>query len=271
MRVLVAGSTGAIGAPLVRQLVERGHQVTATTRHPDKLDRLRRFGATAVIMDGLDAASVGEAVARAEPEVIIHQMTALAGMPETRADSTAVRDDERVADRGDRNLLAAAAAASGCTAVHRTELHRMAERAPSPARRQRAGRELDPNPLPAQRQTLAAIGISSASCRRRSRGIVLRYGSFYGPGASDEVARWCGSAGSRDRRRRRHLVVPAHRRRRRRDRRGVRSRRARDLQRRRRRAGAASEWLPHFAAPSGRNRRSGSLRGSPGWSRARSS
>jgi nucleoside-diphosphate-sugar epimerase len=65
MRVLVAGATGAVGRRLVPKLVSAGHQVTATTRSPDKLALLRNAGAQAVLLDGLDAVAVGEAVARA--------------------------------------------------------------------------------------------------------------------------------------------------------------------------------------------------------------
>ena len=84
MRVLVAGATGAIGRPLVERLVQSGHHVIATTRAPDNAQSVRKLGATAMLMDGLDAASVGETVARAEPDAIIHQMTALAGKPDLR-------------------------------------------------------------------------------------------------------------------------------------------------------------------------------------------
>ena len=84
MRVFLAGATGAIGRRLLPQLVARGHQVTATTRSANKLAELRALGADAVVVDGLDAAAVGEAVARAEPDAIIHQMTALSGKPDLR-------------------------------------------------------------------------------------------------------------------------------------------------------------------------------------------
>jgi nucleoside-diphosphate-sugar epimerase len=77
MRVFVAGGTGVIGRRLVPQFVARGHQVTATTTSPAKLSLLEQLGADAVVMDGLDAMSVGEAVAAARPEAIVHQMTAL--------------------------------------------------------------------------------------------------------------------------------------------------------------------------------------------------
>src|SRR5690349_10123702 len=88
VRVFVAGGTGVIGRRLVPQLVARGHQVTATTTSAAKLGLLRQLGAEGVVMDGLDAATVGEAVAAARPEVIVNQMTALsaahAGRPDLR-------------------------------------------------------------------------------------------------------------------------------------------------------------------------------------------
>ena len=88
MRVFVAGGTGVMGRRLVPQLVARGHQVTATTTSPAKLGLLEQLGADAVVMDGLDAASVGEAVAAARPDVIVHQMTAIsvahAGKPDMK-------------------------------------------------------------------------------------------------------------------------------------------------------------------------------------------
>ena len=77
VRVFVAGGTGVLGRRLVPQLVARGHQVTATTTSPARLGQPERLGAEAVVMDGLDAVSVGEAVARARPEVIVHQMTGI--------------------------------------------------------------------------------------------------------------------------------------------------------------------------------------------------
>src|SRR5205814_10065103 len=84
MRVFVAGAAGAIGQRLVPQLVARGHHVVATTRSPAKLERLRTLGAEPVVMDGLNALEVGEAVARAEPDAIVHQMTALTGLNDLR-------------------------------------------------------------------------------------------------------------------------------------------------------------------------------------------
>jgi NAD(P)-dependent dehydrogenase (short-subunit alcohol dehydrogenase family) len=84
MRVFLAGATGAIGRRLVAQLVARGHRVTATTTRPKKVELLRALGAEPVVVDGLDAVAVGEAVARAEREAIVHQMTALAGLSDLK-------------------------------------------------------------------------------------------------------------------------------------------------------------------------------------------
>src|SRR3954470_3028668 len=84
MRVYLAGASGAIGRRLVPQLVERGHHVTAATRTPSRTETLSALGADPVVVDGLDPVAVGEAVAHARPDAIIHQMTALAGKQDLR-------------------------------------------------------------------------------------------------------------------------------------------------------------------------------------------
>ena len=75
----VAGATGAIGQRLVPLLIDSGHEVMGTTRTPSKVDGLRLAGATAVVLDGREGAAVRQAVLDAEPEVVVHQMTALSG------------------------------------------------------------------------------------------------------------------------------------------------------------------------------------------------
>src|SRR5215207_32198 len=79
MRVLVAGATGAIGKQLVPRLVAAGHEVHGMTRRESKQAMLRELGAVPVVADALDPDQVAEAVARARPDVIVHQLTALAG------------------------------------------------------------------------------------------------------------------------------------------------------------------------------------------------
>src|SRR5262245_65807939 len=90
MRVFVTGATGALGRHLVPGLVAAGHEVTATTRTPGKAGQLRGAGAEPVILDGLDREAVIAAVRGAAPEVIVHQMTALAGVGSLRNRDKAV-------------------------------------------------------------------------------------------------------------------------------------------------------------------------------------
>ena len=111
MRVFVAGGTGVLGRRLVPQLVSRGHQVTATTTSAAKLDLLAQLGADGIVMDGLDAVSVGEAVAAAQPDAIVHQMTAIAGKPDLRHMDRWFATTNRLRTVGTDHLLAAAEAA----------------------------------------------------------------------------------------------------------------------------------------------------------------
>jgi nucleoside-diphosphate-sugar epimerase len=84
MKVFVAGATGAIGTQLVPQLAAAGHDVIGMTRSPAKTGMLRALGARPVVADALDPDAVARAVAETEPEVIVHQLTALKGDPGLR-------------------------------------------------------------------------------------------------------------------------------------------------------------------------------------------
>src|ERR1051325_9170284 len=110
MRVFVAGANGAVGCRLLPMLVASGHEVVGTTTKPSGLEAVRQLGAEPVIMDGLDGASVGEAVARAEPDAIIHQMTALAGRPDLRHFDRWFSGTNQLRTIGTQHLLAAARA-----------------------------------------------------------------------------------------------------------------------------------------------------------------
>src|SRR3954463_4056245 len=79
MEIFVAGATGVLGRELVPQLVARGHEVVGMTRSASKQDLVRSLGARPVVADALDPDAVAQAVASAEPEVIVHQLTALSG------------------------------------------------------------------------------------------------------------------------------------------------------------------------------------------------
>jgi nucleoside-diphosphate-sugar epimerase len=111
MQVFVAGGAGVIGRRLVRQLLASGHQVTATTTSSDKLGMLEQLGADAVVMDGLDADSVADAVAMTRPDSIVHEMTKLsvsAGLPDMKHFDRWFATTNRLRIEGTDNLLAAA-------------------------------------------------------------------------------------------------------------------------------------------------------------------
>ena len=110
MRVLVVGATGVIGRQLVPQLIAAGDRVSATTRSPAKVDELRAAGADPFVADGLDAAAVGETVAKAEPDVIVHEMTAIPPTLNMRNFDKAFAATNALRTVGVDNLLAAAEA-----------------------------------------------------------------------------------------------------------------------------------------------------------------
>ncbi|MCX4430497.1 NAD-dependent epimerase/dehydratase family protein [Streptomyces mirabilis] len=114
MRVFVAGGSGVLGRRLVPQLVARAHRVTATTTSTAKLGYVEQLGADGLVMDGLDPMSVGEAVAAARPDVIVHQMTGIsmahAGKPDLKHFDRWSLPTIRLRTEGTDHLLAAAEA-----------------------------------------------------------------------------------------------------------------------------------------------------------------
>jgi nucleoside-diphosphate-sugar epimerase len=184
MRVFLAGATGAIGRRLTPQLVAHGHQVTATTTSSDKVELLRALGAEPVVVDGLNPVSVGEAVARSEPEAVIHQMTALSGVPDLRQFDRWFARTNELRTTGTENLLAAARASGVKRFVAQSFTGWPNIREGGPVKTEED--PLDPDPPEAQTKTLAAIRtLERAVLEAPLEGIVLRYGGLYGPGASD--------------------------------------------------------------------------------------
>jgi nucleoside-diphosphate-sugar epimerase len=110
MKIFVAGASGAIGSHLVAQLVARGHTVVGTTRSAAKTHSLRALGAEPVVVDALDPEAVADVVAKAEPEVIVHQLTALSGPPNLRNLKRMAAATNRLRTEGTDHLLAAARA-----------------------------------------------------------------------------------------------------------------------------------------------------------------
>jgi nucleoside-diphosphate-sugar epimerase len=185
MRVFVTGATGALGRHLVPGLLAAGHEVTATTRTPGKVAQLPEAGAEPVIVDGLDREAVIAAVQAAAPEVVVHQMTALAGMRSLRNPDKQFATTNELRTRGTDNLLAAAARAG----TRRVIAQSYAGAGPDKRSGGRLKTEEDPldlRPIRSAVQGPAAIAyVDRTVPLEAAEGIVLRYGGFYGPGASD--------------------------------------------------------------------------------------
>ncbi|TCC45432.1 NAD(P)-dependent oxidoreductase [Kribbella pittospori] len=186
MHVFVAGATGAIGRQLIPRLVRAGHAVTATTRTPDKVDLLHGLGAVPVVVDGLDSDGLRKAVFTAGPDVIVHQMTALAGPSDLRRFDRWFHLTNRLRTEGADTLLAAAREAGVSRFIAQSYTGWTNARTGGPVATEAAG--YDPDPATMQRESLAAIKyLDEKVPLAEPAGIVLRYGNFYGPGASDSL------------------------------------------------------------------------------------
>ncbi|SDK47083.1 Nucleoside-diphosphate-sugar epimerase [Nocardioides sp. YR527] len=184
MRIFIAGGTGAVGIRMVPLLVAAGHEVYGSTRHETGCEALAGMGATGIVMDPLNAQSVHDAVAKVEPEVIVHQLTALAGLTgNLKKWDQEFAMTNRLRTEGTDHLLSAARAAGvrrfvaqsfgGGWTYERTGGWVKDETTP-----------LIGDPGKEARSSLAAIrhledAVTSAS---DLEGLVLRYGNFYGPG-----------------------------------------------------------------------------------------
>src|SRR6266536_4426101 len=190
MRIFLAGAAGAIGSRLLPMLVSAGHTVTGTTRSWDRAEAIGAAGGTAAVLNALDAGEVLEAVQRAEPDVIIHQLTAIPARFDLRRFDHTFAATNRLRTEGTDNLLRAARAV-GC--------RRFIAQSYAGWPYARTGgwikTEEDPlldSPEPGLRSSLDAIRrLESAVTEEPAiEGFVMRYGSFYGPGTS------LGSGGS---------------------------------------------------------------------------
>jgi nucleoside-diphosphate-sugar epimerase len=183
MRVFVAGATGAIGRQLVPRLVTAGHEVTGMTRSESKQAMLAELGAVAVVADALDPDQVAHAVARAKPEVIVHELTAI-GAVSTRHMERDFALTNRLRTESTDHLLSAGQAigvrrfvaqSNGAFTYARTGGALKTEDDP-----------LDPSPAREMRAMVAAIRHLEEAVlgAQWTEGIVLRYGALYGPGTS---------------------------------------------------------------------------------------
>jgi nucleoside-diphosphate-sugar epimerase len=174
MKVFIAGASGVIGRRLVPLLVAKGHEVTAMSRSREKARGLSELGAEPILADGLDRASVLRAVARARPEVVIHQMTSLAGIKSLKKFDDELAQTNRLRTEGTDYLLEAARAAGARRLI--------AQSYGLWGTTNGAGLDSD-MPATMSRTYDAIRHVESAVPEAEGiEGLVLRYGFFYGPG-----------------------------------------------------------------------------------------
>lgn len=186
MKIFVAGASGAIGRQLVEQLVARGHTVAGTTRSAARTDVLRALGAEPVVLDALDPDSVAEAVAKAAPEVIVHQLSALNGPMTMRNVKRMAAATNRLRTEGTDHLLAAGRAVGIRKFVAQSN-YALLERTGAPVADETA--RIDPSPPRDVEAGAAALRYleDAVTGMTWADGIVLRYGGFYGPGTGIEA------------------------------------------------------------------------------------
>ena len=193
MKVFVAGATGAIGRQLVPQLVARGHEVVGMTRSASKQDLVRSLGARPVVADALDPDAVARAVASAEPEVIVHQLTALSG-PMSMRDArhpdrfSGAMMTNRLRTEATDHLLAAGRAVGARRFVAQSFGAFRFTSSGGPV--QTEADPLDPDaPGPPQPGLEAILYLEQAvTTIEWGEGLALRYGGFYGPGTGVSLA-----------------------------------------------------------------------------------
>jgi nucleoside-diphosphate-sugar epimerase len=184
MKILLAGATGALGRQLVPRLVAAGHEVAGMTRSESRRQAILDLGATPVVADALDPDQVKRAVGEAEPEAILHELTALTGALGKRNIDRSFTETNRLRTEGTDNLLAAGRTAGVRRFIAQSFAGWPFARTGGPVKTE--DDPLDPDPVPSMRQTHAAIRHLEETVTGAdwTEGIVLRYGGFYGPGTS---------------------------------------------------------------------------------------
>jgi nucleoside-diphosphate-sugar epimerase len=184
MKVLLAGATGALGKQLVPRLVAAGHDVTGTTRSESRRAAIEAMGARAATMQPLDADDVARVVAETEPEVILHQLTALDREFDVRRFDRTFADTNRLRTEGTDHLLGAGRAVGVKRFIAQSY-------AGWPYAREGGSVKMEDDPLDpavpdAMRESFDAIRHveDAVTGAEWTEGIVLRYGGFYGPGTS---------------------------------------------------------------------------------------
>jgi nucleoside-diphosphate-sugar epimerase len=184
LKVFVAGATGALGKQLVPRLVADGHEVTGMTRAPAKADLIRSLGARPVMADALDPEAVAQAVAEAQPEAVIHQLTAIDAGSMSRSLDKMFTLTNRLRTKGTDHLLGAARAVGARRFIAQSFAGWPFERTGGPVKTEED--PLQASPPKSVTQTLGAIRYveETVTGAEGIEGLALRYGGFYGPGTS---------------------------------------------------------------------------------------
>jgi nucleoside-diphosphate-sugar epimerase len=185
MKIFVAGASGAIGQPLVAELIRQGHSVTGMTHSDGGAERLKKAGADVLRISALDAPALGEALRRMSPEIVIDQLTALPKHPSQMAEAAA--GDRKLRLEGGGNLFRAAHAAGVRRYVQQSTGFFL--RAGSGLADETETLAVDASPrVAASAQTytelesrLFSVPQNASRSATRMEGVALRYGFFYGP------------------------------------------------------------------------------------------
>jgi nucleoside-diphosphate-sugar epimerase len=172
-KVFIAGASGAIGRRLCRLLVDEGWSVTGTTRSLNKAPMLRDLGVEPVIVDVFDATLLRDVVGKAQPEIVVHQLTDLPPALDPAKMAEALVQTARLREIGTRNLVAAAVAANVKRVVAQSLAFAYAP-GPTPYREEA--------PLMQDENVRALASLEQQVLAAPLTGIVLRYGKLYGPG-----------------------------------------------------------------------------------------
>ncbi len=184
MKVFVAGGCGALGRRLVPQLNGAGHEVVALTRSEGNAGWLRHVGASAPVADALEKNAVVEAIKRAEPDAVIHQLTGLAGAKSFKKFDKEFALTNRLRTEGTDSLIEGAWGAGVRRFVAQSYGNWNYARTGSGLKTETD--EFDPHPPAYQAKSLAAIRYLEEAVLGAG-GIALRYGNFYGPGTGIDV------------------------------------------------------------------------------------
>jgi nucleoside-diphosphate-sugar epimerase len=181
VRVFVAGATGAIGRPLVRQLAAAGHDVTGTTRSQARAALIAGDGGDPVVVDALDRDALLDAVVRSRPDAVVHQLTSIPDDLNPRQLAEAFEATNRLRTAGTRNLVEAAAAAGASRIVAQSIAFAYRPDGDEPRTEED---ELIGSDAPKDFRPVAAAVGELEEAVLGAGGIVLRYGHLYGPGTS---------------------------------------------------------------------------------------